>query len=147
VEIERFLSVGDRLLRLACQCPEPGTGPQRVRARDTPAIVRREHAVDAADALGVKPSLEPEEPDFPTEGESAPRLAGRLEPVERGGEIVVLAVEAFEPAIGIAAQVRVGFLRECDEVLRVAAAHLIRNALRGELANRLEHPVALAGVA
>src|SRR5439155_21723813 len=79
-------------------------------------------------------------------------LARRLEPVEGGAEVVVLAVEPVEELAAVGRQVRLRFLRECQEVLRVTAPLLLGVArllepLGGYTYDRLQHPEAVLGVA
>src|SRR5919201_172396 len=132
---------------------------ERLRARRRARPVCLERRLEPAPALGYMLLAAPELRERPRQAKRELLLAGLLQPVERGAEVVELGLEPVQPGAAavpvrrraVLQQVRLRLLGESEEVLRVAAAKLLRLARRLQplarvLADRLQHPEALAGV-
>jgi hypothetical protein len=125
-----------------------GCSLEESRAHARPALVPGERGLHAAAALGEVASERPESPDRC--GQPRAELLVRLQPIERGADVVVLGLQPVEPFTRRLAEMRLRILDESEEVLRVAAAQLLAlgrvvEPLDRILANRLEHPEAFAG--
>ena len=120
---------------------------QRFGARGRRRLVRGERALHSSPTLGPEATEVPETGRRCGEAQKQLRLTSLLQPVERGSQVVAIGVEPVDPfGVGLP-EMRLCFLRQAQEVLGVPAADILVDSFRCELANGLEHPVAVAGVA
>src|SRR5262249_12241739 len=133
---------------------EQCSAPQRV---DEPLGVKagpeRDGGVQEAAPLGPVPACLPVQPDRTRQPKRTVGVAALKQMLHGSPHVCVLRVEPVEPLAGSPrAQFRAGALGERDVPRRVAVAQRLRVAHlveppRRELANRLEHPVAVAAPA
>src|SRR5438034_3925327 len=137
---------GQRLGRVATFCRSKERGAvQRLEARRRRRVVRGQRALEPFAALTCVASHQPEAGK--RAGETLQRLgvALGLEPVQRRTQVVVLALQTIDPLALVCRKVRLGRLGQREEIRGVTAADLFSDLFRRELADRLEHPVAIAG--
>ena len=149
---EARLEQGDRLLVLVLLAGEVAGAVEHLGA-----CLRRfvrgdvERSPQPAASLGDVAVHVPEQPQRPREPHRGVDLAVVEEPVEAPAEVVVLVLEALQPDSLLGAlQERLGPLGQREEPLRVPATDRVgvvrgREALAGQLADRLQHPEPPAG--
>src|SRR5919109_2992518 len=124
---------------------------QRPGTRRRRALVRADCTLEPPQALGRVASDRPEAPERPCQLQDELGFFFRLEAVESSSEVVVLDSECFQPLLRAAAVVRIRFLGDRDEIVRVPSSDLFCltrffEALGCVFADCFEHPVALVAV-
>ena len=89
----------------------------------------------------------PETKQRPRQTQDKLALTFRLEPIKRRPKVVMVGLQPVQPFLRAAAQVRLGLLRERQEMMGMPPAYAVRLArlletLAGELTDRFQHPEA-----